>query len=97
MFPIYPNLKYEGPVRIAGINLDREEGHNNNIRGQETEIKVIEAISSQSELRKLGLKIFHGVQVTNAKMEAFCDIYQKLCRTTLSGDLSSSGGMIVLC
>ena len=76
MFPIYPNLKYEGPVGIAGIDTNTEKGRNNNIRGQEIEIKVIEAIFNHSKKQKLGLKIFHGVQITEAKMEAFCDIYQ---------------------
>ena len=43
--------------------------------GQTNEIKVVEAFYGFSQAKKLGLKIFQGVQVTYTKMMSICEVF----------------------
>ena len=54
----------KGPVGIKGVSKNIELGHNTGIIGQTNEIKVVDAFYGFSQAKKLGLKIFQGVQVT---------------------------------
>ena len=65
----------KGPVGIKGVSKNIELGHNTGIIGQTNEINVVDAFYGFSQAKKLGLKIFQGVQVTYTKMMSICEVF----------------------
>jgi hypothetical protein len=76
IFPVLPDLRYDGPVGFPGVPEQVELNHQNDIRGQNNEVKVLKIYQKHSLSQNLNWKIFHGVHVSPPKMRALCDAFQ---------------------
>jgi len=76
VIPVISNPKYEGPVGLPGIDPKLEEGHLRHVRGHQFEIKVLNAIKAHSEKEKLGLKIFHDIEICEEKLGALSQVFE---------------------
>jgi hypothetical protein len=74
--PVISDPKYEGPVGFPGIDPKLEEGHLRHVKGHQFEMKVLNAIKAYSEKEKLGLKIFHDVELCEEKLEALSQVFE---------------------
>ena len=68
--PRIPDLKYEGPIGLPGVEPEIEKTHQGFVTGQNNEAKVLQMFETFSESEKKSLKIFHDLQSNKPKMKA---------------------------
>jgi hypothetical protein len=73
--PRIPDLKYEGPIGFPGVLPRIEKSHQDRVKGQNNEAKVLKVFEAFSKSHKKALKIFHDLDYNKMKMKALCNAF----------------------
>jgi len=68
-------------MTLPGVKSTTEQGHMDHIKGFKNEMKVLRTFEQLSIKEKLGLKIFHDIEIEEGKLEALCAAFG--CKATL--------------
>jgi hypothetical protein len=91
VIPVISDPKYEGPIDIAGIDPDLNEGHKKHVSGQRFELKVLKTLEIYSKNERIGLKIFHDVKFNREKLDALSQVFETDVTTFDTKKLSDLG------
>ena len=75
VFPIIPDLKYDGPVGFPGVRKKVDISYKKLIKGQNNEIEVLKLYSDHGVSQNLNLKIFHDVFISPTKLSALNEAF----------------------
>lgn len=69
VFPLFPKLQYDGPTGLNEVPEKTDKEKMGNVIGDSNELKVLRTFETVSQSKRLGLKLFPGIEFNQTKLE----------------------------